>query len=251
MPPLRPANLRQRLASKRRTSSPDLAGRTTCAAYDEPMIDLWLSVPSTPPAITDAAAVDLWGSAVPAWVGALGSIAASVVAAVALILQAKTRSGLSQVTAARPDGPLAHLEPQGRGDTGAEPPRTGDRQFVDEIADDVHTSEGGAYGSAGEPIPFVVVTEPMLKRSGVRVQKVDRKHYELVNVLEHPIAVLEILQAEGGDDVRVRRDLPADLQPGEALQLLVERTLASPAVIALDVTYGTHEWSSRRRLYLD
>ncbi|WP_347756788.1 hypothetical protein [Agrococcus sp. ProA11] len=200
------------------------------------MFELWIASTSAEPAGTD-----LWGVAIPAWVGAIGSILASAVAAWALIGERKTYKGLRQTVAPEQEGvPAPPIAPERATAASAEPgPDEETRRRLSQL---------DGWGDAGRAAPPV---EPSMRRSALQIRRNDRRHFELVNVLDVSIAVLEIRQADAGEDVRLPRTLPAVLEPGEGLPLVVKRTLTSPAVIGLDVTYGTNDWSRRRRLFLD
>jgi len=154
---------------------------------------------------------DLWGIAIPGWIGAIGGSASAVVAVAAWIQSLrnkKTSEILSSVFNERAQDGAAR-EPTAPGSAQPGGPST-------------RTTEGAAY------LPVTWGVEK------------DGRRYRLVNrSTVHTAHILAIEDHNGGrqDVLTVPLELPVDLGPGASMPFTIEKSLVSAGVTALMITW--------------
>lgn len=151
---------------------------------------------------------DLWGVAVPAWIGAVGSVAAAVVAAIAIIQSIRNQGGLKTLTLAVRDG---------RG-----------------VAPTVLTAP------ASDPVRWVAWHE-------------QRSRYRLRNDAAASVAVLTSfadVTPSGDNAATTHVDLPVELAGQQSIPFLIEKTLASPAVTAIELTWREDDTEHTTVIYV-
>lgn len=152
-------------------------------------------MPSPTPIPTEFSAVtDLWGDAIPAWLGAIGSIAAAVVAAIAIILSIRNRGGLRTLT-------------QAAGDRGA--------------AADFGGSDSSNDGAAR--VSWVAWQE---QRARYRLRNDSR-------VATAELLSFEDVTPDGDGAASTAVSMPLTLQPMGSIPFTIEKSLVSPAVTAI------------------
>jgi len=153
---------------------------------------------------------DLWGVAIPGWIGAIGGSASAIVA-VAAWIQSLRNKKTSEVLSS------AFNERAQSGD--AREPTTRDAQPRD-------SSTPAAAGVAYLPVTWGI--------------EKDGRHYRLVNrSTVHTAHILAVDDISGGrqDALTVPLKLPVDLGPGASMPFTIEKSLVSAAVTALEITW--------------
>jgi hypothetical protein len=149
---------------------------------------------------------DFWGIVIPTWIAAIGGLATAALAIYATISSIRNRrtseaisSGLNaQVNAA--------------------------------------TTTAATEGHAPSDIGYATSTLPERPISW-RIQR-DGKRYQLINgsrVVAHLQDARDV--SDGDDAFQLLIDLPIDIQPGSSLPFTIEKTFASAAVTAIELTW--------------
>lgn len=166
-------------------------------------------------------AVDFWGSAVPAWVGAIGGVFSAVVAAWALVSSLRAQGGVRSLQRGLNDERRQAVHYEDSLDLGGE----GRLTATGEVR-------------SGETAP-AAATPPPAKLSPVEWNYVwDGQDHRLVNASPTQTATVTrmvVLTATGEVDADV--PVPRQVAPGGSVVLKRPRTLAGPMVIALRIEW--------------
>jgi hypothetical protein len=166
-------------------------------------------------------AVDFWGSAVPAWVGAIGGVFSAVVAAWALVSSLRAQGGVRSLQRGLNDEPRQAEHYEDSLKLGGEGRLTATGEAVPEEA-----------SSAGPAVP-----PARLERVRWSYERVGEE-YRLVNASATQTATVTrmvVLTATGEVDADV--PVPRQVAPGDSVLLKRPRTLAGPMVIALRIEW--------------
>jgi len=160
---------------------------------------------------------DFWSTTFPAYLGALGSIAASSVAVAAFIRDLRTRAGLKEV--AQTATSTIELAPA-TGPGGAQNPPT------------IRPPRGDTRVEMGED-------EPRLELTSRGNQTV------LLNMGAEPIRITALRVPSAGKTLMLRNPVPGSLGPGEGFGFVVHDLLGGPAVAALLVEWVDSSGTTR------
>lgn len=189
---------------------------------------------------------DFWIANFPTWAGAIGSIAAAVLALVAILRDIQTRKGVRNVAAGT--APSTDIQ-EGSASDSAD---VAD-QAAPQTPRDLEAEEAAMRDLIRRVTQFSDLrARPASQSSGaILLSQPTHKAKMIENVSDLVITVYSIDQVDGGDDI-VAPGLPRELAPGEALRFGVDRSLASPTVIAADVRWGDGNGDRfARRVLLD
>lgn len=167
--------------------------------------------------------VDFWGEAVPAWISALGGAAAAAVGAAALILSLRNAGGVRTLREAANTSGGSPEDPQ--------------------RAASLITEDGAADTPAVSPVSWTTWQE-------------HRHRYRLRNDSTNTgagahLTGFEDVTPDGDGAAFFAGNLPVDLAPGESIPFTLEKSLVSPSVTAVRVTWVDDDGSERQRtLYI-
>lgn len=171
---------------------------------------------------------DVLGAVVPAWIGGVGSIAAAIVAAVALVKSLKTQGGVEtlkgaanaglETTVAMSDAPAVSIP------AGSKSPR----------------STAPSSISSGSPVSWSAWHE-------------SRSRYRLRNDSTHTGASARLTGfrdvTPGGDNAAsYNGPLPVELGANESVPFVIEKSLVSPSVTAIELTWEDADGAERKRV---
>ena len=160
---------------------------------------------------------DFWSTTLPAYLGALGSIAASTVAVAAFIRDLRTRRGLKEV--AESSASSVAILPSG--------------------ASHAESMPSIAPGPAAEDVGGVPAEEPRL------LLTTRGKLTVLRNAGPEPISIAHVSIPSGGKRLVLSDPLPARIEPGEGFSFVVEERMGGAAVAALQVRWTDGRGVSR------
>jgi hypothetical protein len=152
---------------------------------------------------------DFWGSTFPAYLGALGSIAASTVAVAAFVRDLRTRRGLKEVA----ESSASSVEIV-RSDAS-------EQEHLPSVAP-------GVRGSRADPGRD---DEPRLELTTHGERTVLR------NGGPQPISIADVSIPSGGKRLMLTEALPARVEPGEGFGFVVSELMGGAAVAALQVRW--------------
>jgi hypothetical protein len=153
---------------------------------------------------------DFWSSTLPAYLGALGSIAASTVAVAAFIRDLRTRRGLKEVA----ESSASSVEIVRNDASGEERPPS---------------AAPGLRGDRADPGRD---DEPRLELTTHGKQTVLR------NAGPQPISIEDVSIPSGGKRLMLAEALPARVEPGEGFGFVVSELMGGAAVAALQVRWA-------------
>ena len=167
---------------------------------------------------------DFWGTVFPAYLGAVGSIISGIIALVALLVSIQSRGGLRSIQSSLNAA-------------------NGTEIVESRSAASNFSSAGTLTGQASRVTNGEVIRAPVLW--GVER---DGRHYRLVNRSTTTAAELTAAEdvTDGGDGAfQVPLDLPVRVEPGGSLPFSIEKTLVSPAVTAVRITWSEESLEPR------
>jgi len=168
-----------------------------------------------------ANAVDFWGSAVPAWVGAIGGVFSAFVAVLALVSSLRAQGGVRSLQRGLNEAPQAATNYEGSLDLTS----TGTLTAVGEVV---------ASEQVDEPTP---AAEPRLERLRWHYER-EGQELRLINISKTQTATvtrLVILTDQG--DVDTDLPLPRQVPPGGSVRLVEPRRFAGPMLTALRIEW--------------
>ena len=174
--------------------------------------------------------LDIWGAIVPAWLGGVGGMAAAAVSTIALIKSLKTQGGVETLKSAANavGGTAAQL-----------------------TATNTLSVPSPSSGSATEPMP-----PPLQSPVSWTAWHEARGRYRLRNDSTHTGAAARLTGfrdvTPGGDgSARYHGELPVELAANESVPLTIDKSLVSPSVTAIELTWADQDGSERKRtLYI-
>lgn len=160
-------------------------------------------------------ALDIWGAVIPAWLGGIGGLAAAVVSTIALIKSLKTQGGVETLKGAAnaADIPVAAI------------------------------SQTPKSSFAKSPVSWTAWHE-------------SRSTYRLRNDSTHTGASAKLTMfrdvTPGGDSAAsYGGPLPIELAADESVPFTIEKSLVSPSVTAIELTWNDSDDTERKRtLYI-
>jgi hypothetical protein len=167
---------------------------------------------------------DIWGAVVPAWIGGVGGLIAAVVSAVALIKSLKTQGGVETLKSA------------------ANASSTSRTQVL---------PQSEASGAAGMP-----AASPGQSPISWTAWHETRSRYRLRNDSTPTGASARLTGFKditpGGDDAAsYAGPLPVELAPNESVPFTIDKSLVSPSVTAIELTWEDSDGTERERtLYI-
>ena len=168
------------------------------------------------------------GAVVPAWIGGVGSLTAAVVATVAFIQSRKTQGGVETLKGAANAVPDAPVSPA----VGASPT----------------SGSGGTSPDSAAPISSSVVspvswTVRHETRSRYRLQNDSTQNGEKARLTGFRDVT------PGGDNAaNYAGPLPVVLAPKETVPFTIEKSLVSPSVTAIELTWEDEDGTERKRV---
>ncbi|MFF2275988.1 hypothetical protein [Agromyces sp. NPDC058126] len=164
---------------------------------------------------------DFWGVVFPAYLGAVGAIVSSGVAAWALIREIGTRKGLTEIAreANKSDLGDPHSAVVAMGQAAQEAAEWRDTQ--DEPVHPLRTTS--TYRRQTPASPWEIRT-------------LRRGHYILRNATDHPVTLLE-MASESPANITTLFSWPLTVHPGEGYEFRVHHVLGGPAIITVVFTY--------------
>lgn len=167
---------------------------------------------------------DIWGAVVPAWIGGVGGFIAAVVSAVALVKSLKTQGGVETLKSA------------------ANASSTSRTQILSQT--EAPEAAGMPASSPGQsPVSWTAWHET-------------RSQYRLLNDSTHTGASATLTGfrdiTPGGDDAAsYAGPLPVTLAPNETVPFTIDKSLVSPSVTAIELTWEDNDGTERERtLYI-
>lgn len=152
---------------------------------------------------------EFWSTIFPAYLGAIGSIAASTVAVAAFIRDMRTRAGL--------------------------------KEMAQSAVSTIELPSPDAGGTPTAPTiapPFLVHPDPSAPAAAPLLELTTRgKQTGLRNLSTEPIRISDLRIPSGGKEVTLRGDLPGVVEPGEGFGFIVRDLLSGPAITALLVEW--------------
>lgn len=166
-------------------------------------------------------ALDVWGAVVPAWLGGVGGLAAAIVSTVALVKSLKTQGGVETLRSAA----------NAAGGTDSAPHAV---------------SAGGTHDVSAPP------AAPGLSPVSWTAWHRTRNQYQLRNDSTHTGAVATLTDFKdatpGGDNAAsYHGNLPVQLQPNESIPFTIDKSLVSPSVTAIELTWLDSDGTERTR----
>lgn len=161
---------------------------------------------------------DFWSVVLPTWISAVGGLISAVIGAIALVLSLRNRGSVRHIQ----DGLNA----------------ANDTEVVP-----AHTA-GGTLQSQTTLTGTAVAVTPVtwgVERDG--------KHYRLVNRSNRETAKLlraEDVSADSDGAFQILVDLPVDLGPGASLPFMIEKSIVSAPVTAVQVTWADPDGETRQ-----
>lgn len=172
---------------------------------------------------------DIWGAAVPAWLGGVGGMAAAIVATIALVKSLRTQGGVDTLKgAANADQSAEYVEPKNFGE-----------------------AKSAGSGSVGPAAPT-----PKQSPVSWTAWHETRSKYRLRNDSTHTGATANLTGFKdvtpGGDDAaQFHGTLPLLLAANESIPFSIEKSLVSPSVTAIELTWQDDDGTDRKRtLYI-
>lgn len=152
---------------------------------------------------------DFWSTILPAYLGALGSIAASTVAVAAFVRDLRTRRGLKEVAEAS-------------------------ATTVEILPDGAPREDGRPSIAPGRPddVDGAVADEPRLELATHGRQTVLR------NAGPQPISITHVSVPSGGKRLVLTDAVPARVEPGEGFAFVVEELIGGAAIAGLQVRWA-------------
>lgn len=167
--------------------------------------------------------LDIWGAVVPAWLGGVGGLAAAVVSTIALVKSLKTQGGVETLKGAANAGGSSETLSAAKNAAGET---------------DVPTS-----APAQSPVSWTAWHKT-------------RSQYQLRNDSTHNSTVARLTGfrdvTPGGDNAAsYHGPLPVELAANESIPFTIERSLVSPSVTAIELTWEDSDSTERKRtLYI-
>ena len=160
---------------------------------------------------------DFWSTTFPAYLGAVGSIAASVVAVAAFVRDLRTRAGLKEVAQA--------------------------------AASTIEITPGTGPGEAQDPPtirPPRDDTGVGARDEGPRLELTSRGAQTILrNMGAEPIQISGLRVPSGGKALSLRNPVPASVEPGEGFGFVVSDLPVGPALAALLVEWVDSDGTTR------
>lgn len=169
---------------------------------------------------------DFWGAVVPAWLGGVGGIAAAVVSTIALIKSLKTQGGVETL-----------------------------KNAANTTATSIEASTT-LTAPHGSEAPEASSTRPSQSPVSWTAWHEARSKYRLRNDSTNTGASATLTGFQdvtpGGDDAAsYAGPLPVDLAAGESVPFTIDKSLVSPSVTAIELTWTDSDGTERRRtLYI-
>ena len=167
--------------------------------------------------------LDLWSAVIPAWLGRVGGLAAAVVGTIALVKSVKTQGGVETLKgAANAGGNSETLSPS-----------------------------SNAAGETALP-----TSHPAQSPVTWTAWHKTRSQYQLRNDSTHNGAVARLTGVRdvtpGGDNAAsYHGPLPVDLAANESVPFTIDKSLVSPSVTAIELTWEDSDSTERKRtLYI-
>ncbi|WP_243063219.1 hypothetical protein [Humibacter sp. RRB41] len=167
---------------------------------------------------------DLWGVAIPGWIGAIGTVGASIIAVIGLLLGRGARQGVKQLA-----------EDSNRNvNNGADQ----DRRNVGEVHAVLPLIQGDISGD-NEPEPERATS------LGVtwRLEQRPNQRWLLINTSPTKALIINV-QCSDNIDVTIEATLPADVPPGAAFAFTAHRKLGLNPVASLYIDWTVADGSS-------
>lgn len=167
---------------------------------------------------------DLWGAVIPAWLGGVGGLAAAIVSSIALVKSLKTQGGVETLKAAANAGGIT--------ETSA-------------------ASQSAATDEKNVPSP-----QPAQSRVSWTAWHEARSKYRLRNdsTQSGASAILTGFKdvTPGGDDAaRYEGPLPLELAADDSVPFTIDKSLVSPSVTAIELTWEDSAGTEHQRtLYI-
>lgn len=172
--------------------------------------------------MTDPIPTDFWGVVVPTWAGAIGTIGASVVAVIALFAGRSAKRGVQNI------GSGLNTDAENSAESEAD-------DAAEIVAAEVLQDEEVTVGIPG------VISVSGVRGPRVRWQLFRRSKwkYGLINDSATAAKVSSVKDVSDGyrDALYVLTPPPVEIAPGGNLLFNIERSFASPAVTAVEVTW--------------
>ncbi|MGK9148051.1 hypothetical protein KXS11_10540 [Plantibacter flavus] len=160
--------------------------------------------------------VDFWGAVVPAWFGGVGGIAAAVVSTIALVKSIRTQGGVETL--------------KGAANTGAS-----NEQLR-------RSGEGPRITSDGPIVSPVTWTTWQETRNRYRLRNDSTQNGAAARLTGFRDAT------PGGDEAATYAGpLPVELAPNDTIPFSIEKSLASPSVTAIELTWTDADGTERKR----
>lgn len=167
--------------------------------------------------------LNIWGEVVPAWLSGVGGLAAAVVSAIALVKSVKTQGGVETLKSAA----NAESSPE----VLVNPPQ------------------------AGNDVRAATLTPSHSPVSWTAWQR-SRSQYQLRNDSTHTGATAKLtgfrdVTPGGGAAASYEGPLPVELAANESVPFSIKKSLATPSVTAIELTWEDSDGTDRRRtLYI-
>lgn len=172
---------------------------------------------------------DIWGAVVPAWLGGVGGMAAAIVSTIALLKSLRTQGGVETL----------------KGAVNAD-------QTIETVAP---ASVSGTSTSVSGTLGAVTVTPSQSPVSWTAWHE-SRSKYRLRNDSTHTGAAAKLTgfkdATPGGDNAaQFHGTLPVMLAPNESIPFSIDKSLVSPSVTAIELSWKDEDGTDRKRtLYI-
>jgi len=171
---------------------------------------------------------DIWGAVVPAWIGGIGSLTAAVVATVALVKSLRTQGGVETLKGA---ANVASVAP---------------------APASVATTSSGVSSSASAT-PSVPTSPPNVSPVSWTAWHETRSRYRLRNDSTHNGATATLtgfrdVTPDGDNAANYHGSLPVDLAANESVPFSIDKSLVSPSVTAIELTWNDGDGTERKRV---
>lgn len=175
--------------------------------------------------MTEPFPTDFWGVVVPTWASAIGTIGASVVALIALFAGRSAKRGVKNIGSGL-NVEAEHTAEEAADDRAERQEEARLRDLVDAREAGVRTFEERSTASSGPRVRWQLFAQ-------------NKSKHGLLNDSATTAAVMSVKDVSDGyrDALSVLTPLPVDIGPGASLLFSIERSLASPAVTAVEVTW--------------